>query len=402
MRILYLHQFFTTREGTGGTRSYEFARHLAGAGHDVTMVTAARGETPRRYDVGGFAVVEVKGGSPDYVRATSHSFARRIAGFGGFAAAASAASVKLPRPDVVFATSPALTVAVPGLAAARRHRAPLVFEVRDLWPRAPIEMGALRNPAARALARALERAAYRGAAHVVALSPGMLEGVVESGVDPGDVTLIPNAADLDLFSPQVDPGELGDRFGDDFVCSYFGTMGEANDLDQVVRAATLLADRGQQGVTFALMGDGKRRPALEEEVRRRALPNVVLLPASDKAAAARLAAASDACLTVFKDVPVLATNSPNKLFDTFAAGRAAIVNTDGWQRELVEDNQAGVFVRPADAEDLAAQVLALRDDPELTATMGANARRLAEARFDRRDLAEQLRAVLERAVADAG
>ena len=43
MHILYLHQFFTTREGTGGTRSYEFARHLAGAGHDVTMVTAARG-----------------------------------------------------------------------------------------------------------------------------------------------------------------------------------------------------------------------------------------------------------------------------------------------------------------------------------------------------------------------
>ena len=82
---------------------------------------------------------------------------------------------------------------------------------------------------------------------------------------------------------------------------------------------------------------------------------MVLLPAGDKAAAARLAAASDACLTVFKDVPVLATNSPNKLFDTFAAGRAAIVNTDGWQRELVEQNEAGVYVRPADAEDLAAQ-----------------------------------------------
>ncbi len=321
-------------------------------------------------------MVEVKGGSPDYVRATAQSFGRRIAGFGGFAAAAAAAAVRLPRPDVVFATSPALTVAVPGLAAARRHRAPLVFEVRDLWPRAPIEMGALRNPAARALARALERAAYRGAAHVVALSPGMRDGVVASGVAPDDVTLIPNAADLDLFSPEVDPGDLGARFGDDFVCSYFGTMGEANDLDQVVRAATLLADRGEDGVTFALMGDGKRRPALEEEVRRRGLPNVALLPAGDKSAAARLAAASDACLTVFKDVPVLATNSPNKLFDTFAAGRAAIVNTDGWQRELVEHNEAGVYVRPADAEDLAGRVLALRDDPELTATMGANARRL--------------------------
>jgi len=115
--------------------------------------------------------------------------------------------------------------------------------------------------------------------------------------------------------------------------------------------------------------------------------------------AACLAAASDACLTVFKDVPVLTTNSPNKLFDTFAAGRAAIVNTDGWQRELVEDNQAGVYVRPADPEDLADRVLALRDDPALVRSMGANARRLAEAQFDRRDLAEQLRDVLERAAA---
>jgi glycosyltransferase involved in cell wall biosynthesis len=298
---------------------------------------------------------------------------------------------------VVFATSPALTIAVPGLAASRRHRVPLVFEVRDLWPRAPIEMGALRNPAARALARGLEKAAYRGAKHVVALSPGMRDGVVAAGVDPGRVTLIPNAADLDLFAPDVDPGDLAGHFGDDFVVSYFGTMGEANDLDQVVRAATLLADRGERGITFALMGDGKRRPALEEEVRRRGLPNVALLPAGDKAAAARLAAASDACLTVFKDVPVLATNSPNKLFDTFAAGRAAIVNTGGWQRELVEDNHAGVYVRPADGEDLAAKVLELRDDPERTAEMGANARGLAEARFDRRDLAEQLRVVLEEA-----
>jgi glycosyltransferase involved in cell wall biosynthesis len=410
VRILYLHQFFTTREGTGGTRSYEFARHLVGEGHGVTMVTAADSPArsgirararngPSHREVDGIDVVEVRGASSDYVRATAQGYARRLAGFGGFAAAATAAAVRLPRPDVVFATSPALTVAVPGLAAARRHRVPLVFEVRDLWPRAPIEMGALRNPAARALARGLERAAYRGAAHVVALSPGMREGVIEGGVDPADVTMIPNAADLDLFSPDLDPGPLRERLGGGgrLVCSYFGTMGEANDLDQVVRAAALMRDRGEGGVTFALQGEGKRRPALEAEVRRLGLEDVVLLPPGDKASAARLAAASDACLTVFKDVPVLATNSPNKLFDTFAAGRAAIVNTDGWQRELVEENEAGLFARPGDPADLAAQVLRLRDDRELARRMGGNARRLAETRFDRRLLARQLETVLERA-----
>jgi glycosyltransferase involved in cell wall biosynthesis len=411
VRILYLHQFFTTREGTGGTRSYEFARHLVGEGHEVTMVTAdssagsgvparSRGRRPHRV-VDGIDVVEVRGASSDYVRATAQGYARRLAGFGGFAAAATAAAVRLPRPDVVFATSPALTVAVPGLAAARRHRVPLVFEVRDLWPRAPIEMGALRNPAARALARGLEKAAYRGAAHVVALSPGMVEGVVAAGVDPGDVTMIPNAADLDLFSPDVDPGSLRAELGGDgqLVCSYFGTMGEANDLGEVVQAAALLRDRGEGGVTFALQGEGKRRPALEAEVRRLGLQSVRLLPAGDKASAARLAAASDACLTVFKDVPVLATNSPNKLFDTFAAGRAAIVNTDGWQRELVEEHEAGLFARPGDPADLAAQVLRLRDDRDAARRMGVNARRLAEERFDRRMLAGQLLEVLERAAA---
>jgi len=405
VHVLYLHQFFTTREGFGGTRSYEFARHLVAAGHRVTMVTAGGGAAPRRFDVDGIDVVEVRGGYSDYMRATARANVSRIAAFGGFAAAATAAAMPAPRPDVVFATSPALTIAVPGILASRRHRAPLVFEVRDLWPRAPIEMGALPNPAARALAHKLERAAYRASAHVVALSPGMRDGVVAAGVAPRDVTMIPNAADLDLFSPDVDPGDLRARLGiadGAFLASYFGTMGEANDLDQVIRAAALLHARGEQGVAFVLQGDGKRRPALEAEVARLGLENVVLAPAGDKGSAARLAAASDACMTIFKDVPVLATNSPNKLFDTFAAGRAAIVNTGGWQRELVQRNEAGVVARPSDPAHMAELVVALRDDPELTRRMGHNARALAEREFDRRLLGEQLRGVLERAAGMSG
>ena len=97
----------------------------------------------------------------------------------------------------------------------------------------------------------------------------------------------------------------------------------------------------------------------------------------------------------FKDVPILATNSPNKLFDTFAAGRPAIVNTAGWQRELVERHEAGLFARPGDPAHLAEQVLALREDPQMAAAYGRNARRLAEGEFDRRLLAERLRGVLE-------
>jgi glycosyltransferase involved in cell wall biosynthesis len=403
VRILYLHQFFMTRDGTGGTRSYEFARRLVEAGHEVTMVTAGSGG---ERVVDGIRVVEARGGHNDYVRATAVGYGRRLLAFARFAATATVAALRGPRPDVVFATSPPLTMALPAIAASRRWRAPLVFEVRDLWPEAPIQMGALRSRWARRLARLLERAVYRSAAEIVALSPGMRDGIVAAGADPGRVTLIPNASDLDLFSPDVDPGDLRARLGvsdGDFLCAYFGTMGEANDLTQVVAAAALLDDaaadapNGRRRVAFVLQGDGKRRAALETDVRRRGLGNVVFVPAGDKRAAARLAAASDACMTIFKDVPILATNSPNKLFDTFAAGRPAIVNTDGWQRVLVEEHEAGLFARPGDAADLAEKVAALRDDPERARRYGANARALAEREFDRDLLAERLRGVLERA-----
>jgi glycosyltransferase involved in cell wall biosynthesis len=385
MRILYLHQFFITREGVGGTRSYEFARRFAARGHAVRIVTAGGGSRI----VEGVEVVGVRGAYSDYVSATAISYPRRMLAFARFTVAATAASLRRPRPDVVYASSPALTIGLAGLIAAARWRAPLVFEVRDLWPEAPIQMGALRNPLLRLGARMLERLVYRRSARVIALSPGIRAGVVAAGTPPERVALVPNASDLELFSPSLDgPAErrrLG--LGDGFVCSYFGAMGEANDLDQLIDAAPLVDD-----VQFVLLGDGKRRRELEA----RAPANVRFLdPVPDKRSVARLAAASDACLTLFKDVPVLATNSPNKLFDTFAAGRAAIVNMPGWMRELVEGNDAGVFVRPGDARDLAEKVAWLRDHPREVERLGRNGRTLAEREFDRDALAARALAVLE-------
>jgi glycosyltransferase involved in cell wall biosynthesis len=379
MRILYLHQFFITRAGVGGTRSYEFARRFVSRGHAVRMLTAGDG----RQEVAGIEVVGLPGAYSDYMSATAISYPRRMLAFARFGLAAGAAALRGPRPDVIYATSPPLTMAVPALVAAARWRAPLVFEVRDLWPEAPIQMGALRNPLLRRVARALERFVLRRATRVIALSPGIQSGVVGAGAAAERVVLVPNASDLDLFRPSPAPER--------FRVSYFGTMGEANDLDAVVQAARLL-----DGVEFVLMGDGKHRARLE----RSAPSNVTFTgAAAGKEAVAELAAGSSACLTVFKDVPVLATNSPNKLFDTFAAGRPAIVNMDGWMRQLVEDNDAGLYVRAGDARDLADKIAWLRDHPEDAARMGHNARALAEREFDRDQLAERALGVLKEASA---
>jgi glycosyltransferase involved in cell wall biosynthesis len=334
------------------------------------MVTAGHGVNR----VDGIEVVGVRGAYSDYMGATAMPNLRRMSAFARFAAGATVAALRGPRPDVVYATSPPLTMALPALVAALRWRAPLVFEVRDLWPEAPIQMGALRNPLARRLARALERLVYARSTRLIALSPGIAAALPQE-----KTALVPNAADLDLFDPA--PRDAP------FQVAYFGAMGEANDLGPVVEAARLLPD-----VPFVLMGDGKRRAELE----RSAPPNVSFRSGS-KTDVARLAADSTACLTVFKDVPVLSTNSPNKLFDTFAAGRAAVVNMDGWMRELVERNEAGVYVRAGDAADLAEKVAWLRDNPDDAARMGRRGRELAEREFGRDELAARALAVLEEA-----
>src|SRR5690606_10279956 len=96
-------------------------------------------------------------------------------------------------------TSTPLTIAIPGVLAARRLGVPMVFEVRDLWPDIPIALGVLKNPLAKYAARCLERFAYSNSKRIVALSDGMAAGIVATGYPPGRVTVIPNSCDLQLF-----------------------------------------------------------------------------------------------------------------------------------------------------------------------------------------------------------
>jgi glycosyltransferase involved in cell wall biosynthesis len=104
-------------------------------------------------------------------------------------------------------------------------------------------------------------------------------------------------------------------------------------------------------------------------------------------------------LTIFAPYPVLETNSPNKFFDSLAAGKPVVVNLDGWLRRLVEEHDAGVWVPAGNAEGLAGALSSLAANPEKVETMGRNARALAEREFGRDEMAERLAGTLEEVVA---
>lgn len=412
MHILYMHQHFTTRRGFTGNRSYEFARVLVRQGHQVSMICSGvdneerlnvpAGKSHIRVTIDGIDCVPIAAAIANPHRITGQSGARRMLSFLHFVQVAKRVGRTLERPDVVFATHTPLTIGLAGMDLARHFQVPFVFEVRDLWPQALINLGVLRNPLVIWWMRRMERKIYRAADHIVALSPGMQESIVATGIPQGRVTMIPNAADLDLFRPDLDREFGRARLGlsDRFAAIYFGAMGIANGLEYIIDAAKVLDRRGERGIVFVLHGAGGKRADLEQRVRAAQLTNVVfsdLVP--DKGVVAQLVAACDVCLTIYR-ANREQTWSPNKMFDALAAGRPVLINVPGWLTDVVEGNGCGFGVRPEVPADLADRLQQLASNPELCQEMGIRARQLAENQFARERLALQLEDVLKRVRAE--
>jgi glycosyltransferase involved in cell wall biosynthesis len=402
--VLYFHQYFATRRRSTATRSYELARRLVERGHRVTIVSrdtrrleSGRDEEPQgrlmgRETVDGIDVLYL-----NVPYANRYPTPVRLASFTAFTVAATVAGALEHKPDVVFASSTPLTIGISGLATARMKRVPFVFEVRDLWPAVPVALGALKSGPAVRGAEWLERQLYAGSERIVVCSEGALEELRGRGISDEKLVLIPNAADLDVFRPGVVNEGFRKRHGLEgrFIALYAGAMGRANGLDQLVDAADALRRWGDQRVTIVAIGDGGEKEWLEERARELGLTNLLFLPPRPKEALAGILGAADVTLTIFAPYPILETNSPNKFFDSLAAGKPVVVNLDGWLRRLVEENEAGVWVPAGNAEGLAGVLLALAGNPEGVARMGRSARALAEREFARDEMADRLAQTLE-------
>jgi glycosyltransferase involved in cell wall biosynthesis len=396
-RVLVFFQYYSTPRGSYATRYYEFSRRWVAAGHSVTIVTSIYDKSdlePKgfvtRFEIEGARIIAM-----NLRLSNKHGAARRIWTFLLYSLLSSWYALTLPA-DVVLASSGPISVGVPGLLARWLRGKPLVFEVRDLWPEGAIQMGLLRSPLSRALARAFERICYRGAKVVVALSPGMARGVQEAA--PGSaVEIIPNAADLQLFFPaQQVPAAIAEQTSGRFVVLYAGTLGRANSGGEIVDLAAELQGRGADDVLVVVIGDGSELAGMQRQVRERGLRNLQLLGNRPKTETSGWHAAAAVTLCLFKPYAVLATCSPNKLFDSLAAGRPVINNTDGWIRDLLAERDCGLTYTAGDVKRAADLLLALRDDPARLRAMGERARGLAEDRFSRDLLAEQYASLLGR------
>lgn len=401
MRILYFYQYFTTPKGAWSTRAYEFTRRWVKAGDQVTVVTSVYDKSDLKAE-GFISRFEIEGVDVRVVNlrlSNKHGIAFRILTFVAYALIASWYALT-QRADVVLASSGPITVGIPGLVARYIRRRPLVFEVRDLWPEGSIQLGILRNKFLISLTRLFEKICYRSASTVVALSEGQANWIRQKH-NIHNLAVIPNASDNELVARVGGDRKVPGWAEGKQLILYTGTLGLIDDCRQILEVARVMRRWGINDLEMVLIGDGKERAMLESRRRELDLRNVHFLGLMSKEDVTRWLASACCSLFVVKDVPFLATASPNKLFDSFASGVPVVQATQGWIKDLLARERCGITVAPNDPEAMAAAVLQLARGGTLRKTLGGNARRVAHELFDRDMLARKMRQVLADAAAGA-
>jgi glycosyltransferase involved in cell wall biosynthesis len=378
MRIIYIHQYFKTPEEGGAVRSYHLAKGLVQAGHDVELITTGNNPT---YDQRWIDGIKVHYLPVKYDQ--KFSYLKRIWAFIDFVKKSKLLLKKLKRPDLLYISSTPLTTGLIGLWAKKKLAIPYVFEVRDLWPRAPIEVGAIRNPLLISYLQKLEARIYQNALSLVALSPGIANHL-RTICSQSTLHLIPNFSDLEQFQPIPKSDSILKKYGlaERFTIAYTGALGKVNAVEELIDLAELAFQR-KKNWQFLIMGAGSHRASLEQIAQEKGLENVIFIPFGNKASVNEVLSLADFAWISFAPLPVLKTNSPNKFFDAIAAGKPVIINHKGWVYDLMKANQLGISCLPSKLEKSFSQLEALSVEPEKIQEMGRNSRKLAKSYFSK-------------------
>lgn len=177
----------------GEDRLWKLGRDFVSRGESVTVFT---GKSGIDLDLGSKMIglaqkegVNLVGFNIPYGAAMDNR--RKLSAFLRFKRLAERQGKQLPKPDLILALSPPLTALVPALNLSKYYEVPLVVEIRELWPDAPIQRGTLKNRFLVRAARRLETKVYEKADRVIAGSRGIADAVKERWVERAKVTVIP-------------------------------------------------------------------------------------------------------------------------------------------------------------------------------------------------------------------
>lgn len=393
--ILIIHQHFCPPGGFGNNRSYEISKQLSALGHTVTVLTGSGNYPERPKHL--FTRTHLDGVDVDCIRVPyNHNmgFIKRIYSFVLFSILSCFRVWKYKHTDVIYAISTPLSVGLIGLWFKKILNKPLLFEIGDLWPDVPIEMGILKNTLFIRVLYFLEKCIYKESAYLLLLSEGMKQYLLKKNIFEEKIRVLCNGTNVEQFKPAEDKASIRNQYNlpsNAFMILYAGTMGIANGLEFFIETAAHIQQQNNT-IVFYFIGGGNRLDALKEYTQTKNLKNIVFLESLQKDAVVDYFKMADVGIVSFAPYKILETNSANKYYDYLSSGLPVVINYQGWQKEVLEHNQCGFSVStPKEAADT---LISLSNDPEAYQRMSQHARLLTVKEYDRRELALRLSALI--------
>ena len=372
MNILLINHYAGSLRHGMEYRPFYLAREWVRLGHRVRIIASAqshiRAQAPH---LDGRAQLDETIDGVEYRWIATPAYrgngAARVLNMFSFVAQLYAQSSKLARDfgaDVVIASSTYPLDIWPAHRIARLSGARLLFELHDLWPLSPMELGGYSkwHPFIMLL-QAAENFACRNTDAIVSILPKVRDHLEAHGMAPHKLHIVPNGADPSEWlpgSPAV-PGLAGARLAGlrrqgKFIVGYAGTHGIANALDTLLDAARLVGD---DRIAFVLVGGGPDKEKLQRMAGDMKLSNVHFFDPVPKDQVPALLRSFDVAYIGWQRQRLYRFGiAPNKLIDYMMAGCAILHSVDAGN-DPVADAGCGLTVAPQDPAAVARGLLAL-------------------------------------------
>ncbi len=289
------------------------------------------------------------------------------------------------KPAVLHAHSDYLN-AISAEAVSAATGIPVVYESRGFWEeswlsRVRDEFGSdvvsadIRGfgmPEMYSWRRQREAAAREGADHVVTLARVMAERIIDDGLEPTVVSVVPNAVEANTFPVEPRDAALADQLGietDELVIGYISSIVEYEGIDTLVDAFAALRSQTQVPVRLLIVGAGPVLDSLRERALGLGLDDAIFTGKVPHAEILRYYSLIDVFVVPRRPTDVCHLVTPLKPFEAFATGRTVVLSDVRALREIAEDSDAAVTFEAGNADALAVTLLQLSSSADMRATL---------------------------------
>jgi len=294
--------------------------------------------------------------------------------------------------DLIFVYEPSpITVGLPALVLKKLKSAPILFWMQDLWPESLSATGAVSSKSMLKMVEVLVRFIYRGCDRILIQSRAFSSPVQRLGVNPKRILYYPNSVGeyyqpiiLDAAAPERSVMPAG------FRIMFAGNIGAAQDFATILGAAEKL--RNYADIHWIILGDGRMRPWVENEVRQRGLTETVhLLGRHPAEAMPRYFSLADVLLVTLRREPIFSLTIPSKVQSYLACAKPVIAGLDGEGARVIEEAGTGIACPAEDPGALSEAVLTMYSQSKTEReAMGLRGRAYFEKHFERTMLLDRL------------